>query len=90
MSFRIDSERECIRMLESISPSPGEDKGHHLVSERFLSFPLASFFGMKAFSFSLHILVCLWQREDHHGREECRAHVCPSIRLRVPTYCSLV
>ena len=43
-------------MLEPISASPGEDKGHHLVSERLLSLPLVSFFGMKAFSFPSHSL----------------------------------
>ena len=44
MSLRIVSERGCIHMLDHLSTSPGEDKGHHLVSERFLSFPLAKFF----------------------------------------------
>ena len=39
---------------------------------------------MKAFSFSSHRLFCLLQSEARHGREECHAHVRPSILLRVP------
>ena len=44
VSFHIISERECICMLGPISTSSGDDKGHHLVPERFLSFPLVKFF----------------------------------------------
>ena len=72
-------------MLEQVSASPGKDKGHNLVPERILSFPLASFFGMQTFLFYIVVIVCLWQSKSCHGREECRAHARPSIRLRVPS-----
>jgi hypothetical protein len=55
MSSCIVNEHGCIRMHEPISASPGEDKGHHLVSERFSSFPLVSFcWNESILIFSLH------------------------------------
>ena len=69
-------------MLELKFYPAGEDKCHHLVKQRFLSFPLGSFFlefNNPFFDFFL------WQSKAYHGREECHAHVYPRNRLPVPS-----